>query len=113
MVSPQLAGGVIIPVAVHLVLPSRLTKYEVDSVLPNKEESRRKRWSYVAGQPSPYGQSATTSSQSLFPRYEESAFDYQRLLIVCHTNREQRIRIISTRIATRRERKDYENGRFL
>ena len=36
----------------------------------------------------------------------------ERLLIVCHTDREQRIRIISARIATRRERKDYENGRF-
>jgi uncharacterized protein len=35
-----------------------------------------------------------------------------RLLIVSHTDREQRIRIISARDATRRERKDYEDGRF-
>ena len=36
----------------------------------------------------------------------------ERLLIVCHTDREQRIRIISARVATRYERKDYEDGRF-
>lgn len=35
-----------------------------------------------------------------------------RLLIVSHTDRERRIRIISSRVATRRERKDYEDGRF-
>ena len=35
-----------------------------------------------------------------------------RLLIVCHTDREQRIRIISARVATKREQKDYEDGRF-
>jgi len=36
----------------------------------------------------------------------------ERLLIVCHTDREQKIRIISARVATKRERKDYEDGRF-
>ena len=35
-----------------------------------------------------------------------------RLLIVCHTDRDQRIRIISARLVTRRERKEYEDGRF-
>jgi uncharacterized DUF497 family protein len=33
-----------------------------------------------------------------------------RLLLVSHTDREDRIRIISARLATRRERKAYENG---
>jgi len=33
-----------------------------------------------------------------------------RLLIVSHTDRDDRIRIISARKATRRERKAYENG---
>ncbi len=33
-----------------------------------------------------------------------------RVLIVSHTNRSSRIRIISARAATRRERKDYEEG---
>lgn len=33
-----------------------------------------------------------------------------RLLVVSHTDRDDRIRIISARRATRRERKDYENG---
>jgi uncharacterized DUF497 family protein len=33
-----------------------------------------------------------------------------RLLVVSHTDREDRIRIISARIATRRERKIYEEG---
>lgn len=33
-----------------------------------------------------------------------------RLLLVSHTDREERIRIISARLATRRERKAYENG---
>ena len=36
----------------------------------------------------------------------------ERLLIVSHTDRDQRIRIISARVATKRERKDYEDGRF-
>ena len=36
----------------------------------------------------------------------------ERLLIVCHTDRDQQLRIISARLATRRERKDYEDGRF-
>jgi uncharacterized DUF497 family protein len=36
----------------------------------------------------------------------------ERLLIVCHTDRDERIRIISARVATKRERKDYEDGRF-
>jgi uncharacterized DUF497 family protein len=35
-----------------------------------------------------------------------------RLLIVSHTDREERIRIISARVATKAERKDYENGNF-
>lgn len=35
-----------------------------------------------------------------------------RLLIVSHTDRDDRIRIISAREATRRERKDYEDGSF-
>jgi len=34
----------------------------------------------------------------------------QRLLVVVFTDREDRIRIISARVATRRERKDYEEG---
>ncbi|MFM9961880.1 MAG: BrnT family toxin [Planctomycetaceae bacterium] len=33
-----------------------------------------------------------------------------RLLVVSHTDREQRTRIISARQATRRERNSYENG---
>jgi uncharacterized protein len=33
-----------------------------------------------------------------------------RLLIVSHTDRDERIRIISARAATKRERKAYENG---
>lgn len=33
-----------------------------------------------------------------------------RLLLVSHTDREDRVRIISARLATRRERKAYENG---
>jgi uncharacterized DUF497 family protein len=33
-----------------------------------------------------------------------------RLLLVSHTDRGDRIRIISARLATRRERKAYENG---
>lgn len=35
-----------------------------------------------------------------------------RLLVVSHTDRGDKIRIISARQATRRERKDYEDGRF-
>lgn len=35
-----------------------------------------------------------------------------RLVVVIHTDRDQRIRIISAREATRAERKDYENGDF-
>ena len=34
----------------------------------------------------------------------------QRLLVVVFTDRDDRIRIISARVATRRERKDYEEG---
>ncbi|MGH7137895.1 MAG: BrnT family toxin [Pirellulales bacterium] len=34
----------------------------------------------------------------------------RRLLVVSFTEREARIRIISARVATRRERKDYEEG---
>ncbi len=35
-----------------------------------------------------------------------------RLLVVSHTNRGDVVRIISARVATRRERKDYEDGNF-
>lgn len=33
-----------------------------------------------------------------------------RLLVVAHTERGERIRIVSARLATRRERRDYEEG---
>jgi hypothetical protein len=33
----------------------------------------------------------------------------QRLLVVCHTEREQAVRLISARLATRRERRTYES----
>jgi uncharacterized DUF497 family protein len=36
--------------------------------------------------------------------------DKSRLLVVVFTDRDSRIRIISARVATRRERKDYEKG---
>jgi uncharacterized protein len=35
-----------------------------------------------------------------------------RLLVVSHTDRGDAVRIISARMATRRERKDYEDGNF-
>ena len=35
-----------------------------------------------------------------------------RLLVVSHTDRGDAVRIISAREATRRERKDYEDGNF-
>jgi uncharacterized DUF497 family protein len=35
-----------------------------------------------------------------------------RLLVVSHTDRSDMVRIISARVATRRERKDYEDGNF-
>jgi len=35
-----------------------------------------------------------------------------RVLVVSHTNRGANVRIISARKATRRERKDYEDGNF-
>jgi uncharacterized DUF497 family protein len=35
-----------------------------------------------------------------------------RLLVVVHSDRDDHVRIISAREATRRERKDYENDRF-
>ena len=35
-----------------------------------------------------------------------------RLLVVSHTDRSDKIRIISARSASRRERKDYEDGNF-
>jgi uncharacterized protein len=35
-----------------------------------------------------------------------------RLLLVSHTDRNDIVRIISARLATRRERKDYEDGNF-
>lgn len=34
----------------------------------------------------------------------------QRLVVVCHTEREQEVRLISARLATRRERRTYESG---
>ncbi|PSB02987.1 BrnT family toxin [Merismopedia glauca] len=34
----------------------------------------------------------------------------QRLLVVSHTEREGEVRLISARLATRRERKSYESG---
>jgi uncharacterized DUF497 family protein len=36
--------------------------------------------------------------------------DHQRLLVVSFTDREDAIRIISARVANRRERKKYEEG---
>jgi uncharacterized DUF497 family protein len=36
--------------------------------------------------------------------------DLGRLLVVSHTDRGDRVRIISARLATRRERKSYEEG---
>ena len=35
-----------------------------------------------------------------------------RLLVVCHTDRDEVVRIISAREASRGERKDYEDGNF-
>jgi hypothetical protein len=35
-----------------------------------------------------------------------------RLLVISHTDRENRVRIISAREASRRERRDYEDGNF-
>jgi uncharacterized protein len=35
-----------------------------------------------------------------------------RLLVVSHTDRDDRLRIISARMANRKERKDYEDGNF-
>lgn len=35
-----------------------------------------------------------------------------RLLVISHTDRGNRIRIISARVASRKERKDYEDGKF-
>jgi len=35
-----------------------------------------------------------------------------RLLVVVHADRDDEVGIISGRVATRRERKDYEDGRF-
>jgi uncharacterized DUF497 family protein len=35
-----------------------------------------------------------------------------RVLVVSHTDRGDAVRIISARVATRRERKDYEDGNF-
>ncbi len=35
-----------------------------------------------------------------------------RLLVISHTDRENRVRIISARVASRRERRDYEDGSF-
>lgn len=36
----------------------------------------------------------------------------QRRLIISYTERENRVRIINARVATPKERRDYENGRF-
>lgn len=38
------------------------------------------------------------------------ASDKGRLLVVAHTDRDERIRIISARLATGRERRSYESG---
>lgn len=35
-----------------------------------------------------------------------------RLLVISHTDRDDRVRIISAREASRRERRDYEDGNF-
>jgi len=35
-----------------------------------------------------------------------------RLLVISHTDRDNRVRIISAREASRRERRDYEDGSF-
>ena len=35
-----------------------------------------------------------------------------RLLVVSHTDRDDKVRIISSREASRKERKDYEDGKF-
>lgn len=35
-----------------------------------------------------------------------------RLLVIAHTDRENRVRIISARVASRPERRDYEDGNF-
>lgn len=35
-----------------------------------------------------------------------------RLLVISHTDRGDTVRIIGSRVATRRERKDYEDGNF-
>jgi len=35
-----------------------------------------------------------------------------RLLVISHTDRDDKVRIISAREATRKERRDYEDGRF-
>ena len=34
-----------------------------------------------------------------------------RLVLVCHTDREDKVRIISARLVTRGERREYEDGR--
>ena len=34
----------------------------------------------------------------------------QRILVVCHTEREGEVRLISARLATRQERRSYESG---
>jgi len=36
----------------------------------------------------------------------------EQLLVVSHTDRGGNVRIVSARVATRRERKDYEDGNF-
>lgn len=35
-----------------------------------------------------------------------------QLLVVSHTDRDEKVRIISARVASRAERKDYEDGNF-
>ena len=35
-----------------------------------------------------------------------------RLLVISHTDRGNKVRIISARVASRKERRDYEDGRF-
>lgn len=54
--------------------------------------------------------SAHSDSEDRYLTMGVSADD--RLLLVSHTDRGDAIRIISARDATRRERKDYEDGNF-
>jgi hypothetical protein len=63
-----------------------------------------------------FGDPLASSIHDPVPSLEEERFisvrqsDRGRLLVVAFTDREQRIRIISARVASRRERKQYEKG---